>query len=417
MNKIIIWSLLCAVMFVACTDDAEISTISSTPTITVVDAPELIIVDEKIGEIVISFLIEGDQSLDAEVLVSIDGANTTAVNGVDFDFHSDGDGTEVIAIPAYIKYGTFSLTISDDIADDKDNFITLNIGVAERGPTVSNTVSTRIEIANFESDEIQLINDWATEPLVFEIANTQRTGGQDVFLWGTGLNADNAVTGFTFAFTPDTVVTENFDTNFVYDEPAIIEVDPCDVDFDIYYYNAAGDNVAANWNNCPEIAYVQELTDGTGYSMSNDAGAAPDLPYGTYTATLDLWSNGYAINSYEALGEVFAGFHVVDLQNQYPTNFENWTTAYREGFYSASAETSEFAFNVGIGGFGLAGGGISTASEKAIYTVDLQPGMITVNYINGDEILSGRQAQQLFEHPVKDHGVEIDWNNLTLDLD
>jgi len=408
MNKLVIMSLFLALVFTACDEDIDVSTVTSTPTITVTNAPELIMVDEKVGTITIEFELDGDQSLDYDVLVSLDGAGTSAENGVDFEFDE-----EVITIPAYIKYGSFSLTIIDNPAADKDNSITVNMGPNVKGPTVSNTLSTRIDIMNFEVDEIQLQNDWATTNLNFEISNTVASGGEDVWLWATGVNAANEVTGFLFAFTPDTLITENSDTIITYGTE-LVENDPCAIDFDIYYYDDEGGYVAANWNNCPEISYVTDL--GTGYSMNDDSGPSPvTIPYGKYTATLDLWSNGFAINNHLLLGPEFAGYYVVDLQAVYPTFLENTSSFVREGFYSETAVTSEGYFNVGQGGAGFIGGQAGAPSEKAIYTVDLQPGMITVDYMDGTNIMSGRVAQPSYVHPVKEQA-RVDLNNLTLKI-
>lgn len=398
--------LILVVGLTACVEDAEVSTPTLTPNVTVVNAPELIMVDEKVGEITISFELSGDQSLDTDVLISLDAANSTAVEGEDFLFDE-----EVITIPAYIKYGSFTVTIIDNPARDKDNYLTINMGPNVKGPTVTGTASTRIEISNFEDDEIQLINDWTPSPLTFEIENTVRSGGVDTYLWATGVNAMNQVTGFLWDFVPDTVITSNYDTIITY-QTEIVENAPCDVDFDIYYYDSDGNNVAANWVACPEIAYVTEVP-GTGYLMSDDiSGSDVSIPYGTYTATLDLWDNGFAVNSYDILGEVFAGYNVVNLQQDYPTYFVNNSSAYREGFYDAGAVTSEGYFNVGITGWAL---GITTLDEKPIYTVDLQPGMISLDYINGDNIMTGRYANLNFDH-VKRQRPAIDLSNLDLKL-
>ncbi|MCP4120429.1 MAG: hypothetical protein GY751_01605 [Bacteroidetes bacterium] len=410
MNKLVLCSLLLALVFAGCDEDIDISTPVSLPTITVTNAPELIMVDEKVGTILVEFEVDGDQSLASYVLVSLDAAGTTAENGVDFEFEE-----VAIHIPAYIKYGSFTIDIIDNPIADKNNFLTINMGPYIKAPTVSNTASTRIEIMNFEVDEIQMINDWGADvPLSFDIVNTVASGGVDSWLWATGVNANNEVTGFTWDFIPDTTFMENGDTLIEY-ETENWEIDPCDIDFDVYYYDDLGGYIAANWNSCPEISYVTE-DPGNGYIMNDDdSGGDVAIPYGKYTATLDNWSNPYSINNYSLLGTVFAGFHVVNLQADYPTNIEVTSTFDREGFFNASAVTSVDYFNIGNGGAGFLGGAAGVYAEQPIYTVDLQPGIVTVDYIDGTNIVSGRVAQPSFEHPVKEQ-VRVDMSNLSLNI-
>ena len=165
--NIVLVCLLSLSLMTSCDDDqADVSTINSFTF--EIEPIQDMVVGESLRTVTVDFSLTEEQIVNTSVLVELVAESTTASQASDFAFAS-----QVIDIPAYVRTGSFTFDVLEDLAAEGDENITFSISGVNDPFGAVNSIEQTVTIRDSVYETLNILFDFSgtitIEPDVFPI--------------------------------------------------------------------------------------------------------------------------------------------------------------------------------------------------------------------------------------------------------
>lgn len=148
----------------SCVEDVPVSEITNVPfDVQSISTPN-INSSESNTTYTVDFTLDEGQIVNTIVDITLDEANTTATNGVDFNFSPIS-----VEIPAYVRNGSFTFEVLEDLAAEGDETIRFIIGPHDAPFSIASSHEVNVNIKDSIYNDVRISFDWEG---TFEIDGT-----------------------------------------------------------------------------------------------------------------------------------------------------------------------------------------------------------------------------------------------------